>query len=110
MMAAIRSTFKPKLRQHVMIGLLIGLFILPMIPAQAQWTVYDPAQYALQWEKRIEEANRWVQTIAHYARIYENAVRQLTTLTGVLTQAAKLVFHNSNGLATMSELGRTVRG
>ena len=96
--------------QQVFIGFILGLFIMPAPVAQAQWTVYDPAQYALQWEKRIEEANRWIQTISHYARIYENAVQQLTTLTGVLTQAEKLVFHNSVWLATMSDIGRTVRG
>ncbi|HKP13165.1 MAG TPA: hypothetical protein VJZ91_13690, partial [Blastocatellia bacterium] len=96
--------------QQVFIGLLLGLFIMPAPVAQAQWTVYDPAQYALQWEKRIEEANRWLQTISHYARMYENAVQQLTTIKGVLTQAEKLVFHNSVWLATMSDIGRTVRG
>lgn len=109
-MTALRSTLKPALRQQLLIGLLLGLFIMPAPLARAQWTVYDPAQYALQWEKRIEEANRWIETINHYARIYENAVRQLTTLTGVLTQAEKLVFHNSTWLATMSDIGRTVRG
>lgn len=96
--------------QQMFIGLLLGLFIMPAPVVQAQWTVYDPAQYALQWEKRIEEANRWIQTISHYARIYENAVQQLTTIKGVLTQAEKLVFHNSVWLATMSDIGRTVRG
>jgi chromosome segregation ATPase len=109
-MAALKSTLRPALRQPLLIGLLLGLFIMPAPIVQAQWTVYDPAQYALQWEKRIEEANRWIETINHYARIYENAVRQLTTLTGVLTQAEKLVFHNSTWLATMSDIGRTVRG
>jgi chromosome segregation ATPase len=96
--------------RQVVIGLILGLFIMPAPIAQAQWTVYDPAQYALQWEKRIEEANRWIQTISHYARIYENAVQQLTTIKGVLTQAERLVFHNSVWLATMSDIGRTVRG
>lgn len=97
-------------RRQILIGLLLGLFIMPAPIAQAQWTVYDPAQYALQWEKRIEEANRWLQTISHYARIYENAVQQLTTIKGVLLQAEKLVFHNSVWLATMSDIGRSVRG
>lgn len=96
--------------RQVLIGFLLGLFIMPAPVAQAQWTVYDPTQYALQWEKRIEEANRWLQTISHYARMYENAVQQLTTIKGVLTQAEKLVFHNSVWLATMSDIGRTVRG
>lgn len=109
-MIALKVTFQPSLRRQILIGLLLGLFIMPAPIAKAQWTVFDPSQYGLQWEKRIEEANRWVQTINHYARIYENAVQQLTTLTGVLTQAEKLVFHNSVWLATMSNIGRTVRG
>lgn len=95
--------------RQVIIGILLGAMILPAT-TQAQWTVYDPAQYALQWEKRIEEANRWLETINHYAKVYENAVRQLSTLTGVLTQAEKLVFHNSIWVATMSDIGRSVRG
>jgi chromosome segregation ATPase len=101
---------RPPFMCQVVIGIILGLFIMPAPIAQAQWTVYDPAQYALQWEKRIEEANRWIQTISHYARIYENAVQQLTTIKGVLTQAEKLVFHNSVWLATMSDIGRAVRG
>ena len=101
---------RPTFMRQVIIGLMLGLFIMPVPIAQAQWTVYDPAQYTLQWEKRIEEANRWIQTISHYARIYENAVQQLTTIKGVLTQAEKLVFHNSVWLATMSNIGRSVRG
>ncbi len=95
--------------RQIITGILLGVLLLPAT-ARAQFTVFDPSQYALQVEKRIEEANRWVQTIAHYARIYENAVQQLTTLTGVLTQAEKLVFHNSIWLATMSDIGRSVRG
>lgn len=105
-----KITIRPSLVKQMLIGLIIGLSLIPLPTARAQWTVYDPAQYALQWEKRIEGANRWVETIGHYARIYENAVRQLTTLTGVLTQAEKLVFHNSVWLATMSNVGRMVRG
>jgi chromosome segregation ATPase len=95
--------------RQIITGILLGALLLP-VTTQAQFTVFDPSQYALQVEKRIEEANRWVQTIAHYARIYENAVQQLSTLTGVLTQAEKLVFHNSIWVATMSDIGRSVRG
>jgi DNA repair exonuclease SbcCD ATPase subunit len=104
------SAMRSLLTRQLLIGLILGILVLPAPVARAQWTVYDPAQYALQWEKRIEEANRWVETINHYARIYENAVEQLTTLTGVLKQAEKLVFHNSVWLATMSDIGRSVRG
>lgn len=104
------ATLKPSLARQLLIGLLLGLFIMPAPVARAQWTVFDPSQYALQWEKRIEEANRWLETINHYAKTYEKAVQQLTTLTGVLRETEKLVFHNSKWLATMSNIGRTVRG
>ena len=39
---------------HLGIGLLLGLLIIPAPPAQAQWTVFDPTQYALQVQKKIE--------------------------------------------------------
>jgi uncharacterized protein (DUF3084 family) len=71
--------------------------------------VFDPTEYSLQVEKRIEEAARWIQTIDHYARIYENAVRQLTTLTGVLkTAEAHLGFHKQT-LSTISAIGASIR-
>jgi conjugal transfer/entry exclusion protein len=81
------------------------------VPARAQilgGIVYDPTNYALQVEKRVEEAARWVQTIDHYLRMYENAVRQLTTLTGVLKTAEQhLGFHQT--LTTISSIGKTIR-
>src|SRR5262249_4626244 len=71
--------------------------------------VHDPINYALQVEKRVEEAARWVQTLDHYIRIYENAVQQLTTLAGVLkTAEAHLGFHK-NTLTLVSSIGQTIR-
>ena len=72
----------------ILSSLLIGLDARPV---QAQWTVFDPSQYALQVAKKIEEAARWVETINHYIQTYENAVRQyekmvesVTNLRGIL--------------------------
>ena len=54
-------------RQILLGAVLSSIFIgLDARPAQAQWTVFDPSQYALQIEKKIEEAARWVETINHY--------------------------------------------
>jgi chromosome segregation ATPase len=75
---------------------------MPPSTAQAQWTVFDPSQYALQVKKGIEEAQRYVKT-------FDNAVKQLTTLKGVLAQAEDLVAKNRNAITTMSNIGRTVR-
>ena len=75
---------KKSLPHHLVIGLLVGIFIMPTSIVQAQWTVFDPSQYALQVTKKVEEANRWIQ---HYT----NLVQQLTTLGGVLKAADDLV-------------------
>lgn len=85
------------------IGLLIGALLMPPQPAQAQWTVYDPAQYTLQISKKIEEANRWIE---HHTKLVE----QLTTLKGVLEKTEDLVAKQRNAIDTMSNIGRTVRG
>jgi chromosome segregation ATPase len=95
--------------QQIVVGLLIGAAVLPRT-AEAQWTVYDPAQYALQVKKRIEEANRWIRTVNQYAVMYEKAVQQVTTLGGILKTAEDLVAKQRNMIATMSSIGQTVRG
>src|SRR5262249_4532660 len=93
---------KKSLLHHLMLGLLIGVFIMRPSVAHAQWTVYDPAQYMLQVTKRVEEATRWVQ---HFT----NLVQQLTTLGGVLKAADDLVAKQTNAITTRSNIGRTVR-
>jgi len=84
------------------LGLLIGILLMPS-RAQAQWTVYDPAQYTLQISKKIEEANRWIE-------YRTKLVEQLTTLKGVLDKTDELLSKQKNAITTMSNIGRTVRG
>jgi len=82
------------------------------LPTKAQifgGIVHDPVNYALQVEKRVEEAARWVQTLDHYIRVYENAVRQLTTLTGVLKTAEQHLGFDKDMLTTISSVGKTIR-
>ena len=64
--------------RQMILGLLLSSILIgvDVRPAQAQWTVFDPSQYALQVAKKIEEAARWVETINHYIRTYEQAVRR----------------------------------
>jgi hypothetical protein len=88
---------------HLVLGLLVGVFIMPPSVARAQWTVYDPAQYTLQISKKIEEANRWIE---HHTKLVE----QLTTLKGVLQKTEDLVAKQNNAITTMSNIGRTVHG
>jgi hypothetical protein len=93
---------KKSLLHHFVLGLLIGVLIMPSPVAYAQWTVFDPSQYTLQVAKKVEEANRWI-------KHYTNLVQQLTTLGGVLKAADDLVAKQKNAITTMSNIGRTVR-
>src|SRR5262245_38896742 len=94
--------------KHVLLGMLIGIFLQPST-AQAQFTVFDPAQYSLQIERQIEEANRWLERVRQYSDEINKLAEQLSTMKGVLGQAEKLVLHNDNLTRTMAQLGQTVR-
>jgi chromosome segregation ATPase len=94
---------RPTLARQIYLGLLIGILITPTQLAQAQWAVFDASQYAIQVKKRLEEAERHVKT-------FDNAVKQLTTLKGVLEKTEDLVAKQRNAITTMSNIGRTVRG
>jgi len=94
--------------KHVLLGILVGLILSPST-AQAQWTVFDPAQYSLQIERQIEEANRWLERVKHYSDEINKLAEQLSTMKGVLGQAEKLVLHNDNLTRTMAQIGQTVR-
>src|SRR5688500_13919608 len=97
-----------KMIKHLLLGILLGAILAPAT-TQAQWTVFDPAQYALQIERQIEEANRWLERVNQYTNQINKMVEQISTLKGVLTQAEKLVLHNANLTRTMAQIGQTVR-
>ncbi len=94
--------------KHLFLGALIGILIMPTT-VQAQWTVFDPAQYSLQIERQIEEANRWLERVRQYSEEINKLAEQLSTMKGVLGQAEKLVLHNDNLTRTMAQIGQTVR-
>src|ERR1043166_4627653 len=94
--------------KYLLLGLLIGIVLQPST-AQAQWTVFDPAQYSLQIERQIEEDNRWLERVRQYSEEINKLAEQLSTMRGVLGQAEKLVLHNNNLTRTMAQLGETVR-
>src|ERR1041385_5545928 len=97
-----------KLLKHLLLGILVGLILQPST-AQAQFTVFDPAQYSLQIERQIEEANRWLERVRQYSEEINKLAEQLSTMKGVLGQAEKLVLHNNNLTRTMAQIGQTVR-
>lgn len=97
-----------KFISRILLGILLGAILTPAT-TQAQFTVFDPAQYSLQIERQIEEANRWLARINQYTNEINKMVEQITTMKGVLTQAEKLVLHNANLTRTMAQIGQTVR-
>ena len=90
--------------------LLIGLVIIPAQPAQAQWTVFDPTQYALQVQKKLEEATRWVETVQHYATMVDKTIQQLSTMQGVLRTVDEHLAQNVRLVRLISSVGQIVRG
>lgn len=94
--------------KRILLGTLLGTILLP-VSTQAQFTVFDPAQYSLQIERQIEEANRWLERVKQYTDEINKMVEQITTMKGVLSQAEKLVLHNANLTRTMAQIGQTVR-
>lgn len=102
--------------KQITLGLLVGLLLLPAPVARAQWTVYDPAQFALQLEKKIEEAARWIETISHYAEeiekyqnMIENQIKQITSLAGILKTVDEQLARHKKLIGTVARVGRTVR-
>lgn len=105
-------------KQILMSLLLTSMFLsFEVKPAQAQWTVFDPSQYALQLSKKIEEATRWIETINHYISMYENAVKQyqkmvesVTNLRGILDKVDEQITRHKQLITTYAQLGKLIRG
>lgn len=97
-----------KLLRCLLLGVLISDLLVPLT-VHAQWAVFDPAQYSLQIERQIEEANRWLERVKQYSEQINKLAQQLSTMKGILGEAEKLVLHNNNLTRTMAQIGQTVR-
>jgi hypothetical protein len=95
---------KKSLFHRFTLGLLVGALIMPAQPARAQFggIVFDAKNFAENVRKRIEDAKK-------HAEIFDNAVKQYTTLRGVLGKVDDLVAKQNNAIVTMANIGRTVR-
>jgi len=98
------------LSRYAIVGLLLGLLLVPAAPVQAQFTVWDPTNYALQLAKKIEEANRWLETIRHYATMVDKTIQQLTTMQGILRNVDEQLARNVRLVRFISNVGQIVRG
>jgi hypothetical protein len=96
------------LPRQMLLGVVLAAVLMPAT-AQAQWTVFDPTAYALQIKKRIEEINRWIETVNQYTRMYENAVGQLTNLKGILQTVDEALANERRMRTLVSNWGQAVR-
>lgn len=92
------------------LGLFIGALIAPAQPAQAQWTVYDPAAYAQRVKAELRRVREWVDEIQRYQTMYTTAVQQLTTLRGVLQIADKQLARDRETARLTSDIADIIRG
>jgi conjugal transfer/entry exclusion protein len=105
-------------KQILMSLILTSIFVaFEVKPARAQWTVFDPSQYALQLSKKIEEATRWMETVNQYITMYENAVKQyekmvesVTNLRGILDKVDEQITRHKQLITTYAQLGKLIRG
>jgi hypothetical protein len=99
-----------QLSRYAIVGLLLAILIVPARPVQAQWTVWDPTNYSLQLAKKIEEANRWLETVRHYATMVDKTIQQLTTMQGILRNVDEQLARNVRLVRFISNVGQIVRG
>jgi DNA repair exonuclease SbcCD ATPase subunit len=94
--------------RQITLGVILAAVLLP-VPARAQWTVFDPANYKIQIKNQIDQINRWLVTVNQYTTMYENAVGQLTNLKGVLRTADELLAHDKRMRRFISYWGQAIR-
>lgn len=102
--------------RQILLGLVVGLILVPAQPVQAQWTVYDPANHATQLTKMAQEAARWVETVNHYLEeirkyqaMIDNQVEQITRLGNIMRTVDEQLARNRNLINTVAGFGRTIR-
>jgi chromosome segregation ATPase len=98
------------LSRSAIIGVLLGVLLVPAAPVQSQFTVWDPTNYALQLAKKIEEANRWLETVRHYATMVDKTIQQLSTMQGILRNVDEQLARNVRLVRFISNAGQIVRG
>src|SRR5262249_8778782 len=103
-------TMKHHVSRYAIVGLLLSMLLVPPTPVEAQFTVWDPTNYALQLAKKVEEANRWLETIRHYATMVDKTIQQLTTMQGILRNVDQQLARNMRLVRFVSSVGQIVRG
>lgn len=103
---------KPKFIQQLIIALVLSsLLLFPGVkPAKAQWATFDATNYALQVEKKIQEAARWIRTVEQYVAMYQKAIEQVSNLRGILSIVDEQITKNKQMVEGWAAVGRIVKG
>ncbi len=97
--------------QFVIALVLFSFLMFPAAPpAQAQFATFDATNYALQVAKKIEEANRWLQAVQQYTRMYQKAIEQVSSLRGILSIVDEQITKNKQMVEGWAAVGRIVKG
>lgn len=91
--------------------ILFSFLIFPVAqPVQAQWVTFDPTNYALQVEKKIDEIARWIKTVEQYTTMYQKAIEQVSSLQGILSIVDEQITKNKQMVEGWAAVGRIVKG
>ena len=93
-----------------MVGLLVGLLIVPGQPAHAQWAVYDAAVHSQQVKDSIARAKEWIERVKQYQEMYDKAVQQWTTMRGILRTVDETLAKNKDLALLTMDVGEIIRG
>src|SRR5262245_17244487 len=94
------------LLHEMLCGLLLGLLIMPAQPVRAQFLggiVFDPKAYALKIEEKIENANRFLQTVRHYQETF-------TSLRGILATVERNLAKDMEVAHLTVDIGTVIHG
>lgn len=97
---------------QIVIAVVIASFLIfPGAPAvKAQWVTFDPTNYALQVEKKIDEVARWIKTVEQYTAMYQKAIEQVSSLRGILSIVDEQITKNKQLVEGWAAVGRIAKG
>jgi hypothetical protein len=99
------------IHQFVIALILFSFLMFPAAqPTRAQFATFDATNYALQVAKKIEEANRWLQTVQQYTQMYQKAIEQVSSLRGILSIVDEQITKNKQMVEGWAAVGRIVKG
>src|SRR5258707_3316860 len=96
--------------KHVLIGIPLGLLLTPGLvappPAQGQWLTFDHPNFLLKVQDMAQQLDRWMKTVLHYTDMYDKAVKQVTSLDGILSAHGHQLARQNVLFTSLAAIGR----